>query len=102
MMSVKLSRAQVAQMLQITPKTLSAWEKAGRIPTPARDGRGWRQYDEGVITAIREQLGLAGAREERREAGEPVQISARNRLQGVVKEIAGDGLLCEVVLDLGN
>lgn len=103
MTSVKLSRAQVAQMLHVTPKTLSMWEKSGRIPAPERDWRGWRQYDETAITAIRKELGIGNAAAASSvPADEPLQISARNRLRGVVKEITGDGILCEVVLDLGN
>lgn len=101
-MSVKLSRAQVAQMLQVTPKTLAVWEKNGRIPPPERDWRGWRVYDEAAITAVREALGLTSVPARTAPAGEPMQISARNRLVGVVKEITGDGVLCEVTLDLGN
>ena len=31
-----------------------------------------------------------------------MQISARNALRGTVREITGDGVLCEVTLDLGN
>ena len=109
--SVKLSRAQVAQMLQITPKTLAVWEKSGRIPVPERDWRGWRLYDEAAVAAIRAALGvpssppsLAGKGNGglgSSEAG-PMQISARNALRGVVREISGDGVLCEVTLDLGN
>lgn len=101
-MSVKLSRAQVAQMLHITPKTLSSWEKSGRIPTPERDWRGWRQYDEAAISSIRRELGIGEMPAAAGAGEEAMQISARNRLQGVVKEIIGDGVLCEVVLDLGN
>ncbi len=103
-MSVKLTRAQVAQMLHITPKTLAVWEKAGRIPLPERDWRGWRLYDAAAVAAIRQALG--GAAET--DAAPPstkqweMQISARNRLRGVVREITGDGVLCEVTLDLGN
>ena len=101
-MSVKLTRAQVAQMLAITPKTLATWEKAGRIPTPERDWRGWRVYDEAAISAISNELGVAVAPVRQPDSNEPLQVSARNRLRGVVKEIVGDGILCEVVLDLGN
>jgi molybdopterin-binding protein len=103
-MSVKLSRAQVAQMLHITPKTLAAWEKSGRIPVPERDWRGWRLYDEAAIAAIRAALGMPGSSPPEFEDGgaTPIQISARNALTGVVREISGDGVLCEVVLDLGN
>lgn len=102
-MSVQLTRAQVAQMLHITPKTLAVWEKSGRIPPPERDWRGWRVYDEAAINTVRDALGLAaGPVSPPPPDGEPMQISARNRLRGVVKEITGDGVLCEVILDLGN
>jgi len=100
---MKLTRAQVAEMLQITPRTLAAWEKSGRIPAAERDWRGWRLYDERAIAAIRDSLGVSV--EQTRPAPAEVvqvQISARNRLRGVVKEISGDGILCEVILDLGN
>ncbi len=109
-MSVKLSRAQVAQMLQVTPKTLAVWEKSGRIPVPERDWRGWRLYDEAAVAAIRAALdplslpSLPGKGDGGLGPSEaaPMQISARNALRGVVKEITGDGVLCEVTLDLGN
>ena len=101
-MSVKLSRAQVAQMLQITTKTLSVWEKNGRIPPPERDWRGWRVYDEAAIAAVRDALGVPAPHRPSSPFGEPMQISARNRLVGIVREITGDGVLCEVTLDLGN
>lgn len=101
--SVKLTRAQVAQTLQITPKTLAAWEKSGRIPVPERDWRGWRLYDEAAVAAIRAALGTAPAHDTApSEVNRPMQISARNALRGVVREITGDGVLCEVTLDLGN
>ena len=110
-MSVQLTRAQVAQMLHITPKTLAVWEKAGRIPAPTRDWRGWRLYDEAAVAAVRAALGVSSPTPPSltgKGAGglgssrEPMQISARNNLRGIVKEITGDGVLCEVTLDLGN
>jgi molybdopterin-binding protein len=100
---MNLTRAQVAEMLQITPRTLASWEKSGRIPSPARDWRGWRLYDESAIAAIRRALGTQGASPPHSPSfATEMQVSARNRLRGIVKEITGDGLLCEVVLDLGN
>ncbi len=95
-------------MLHITPKTLAVWEKSGRIPVPERDWRGWRLYDEAAVAAVRAALGqpprpdnnLRG--EPDKEAAPAMQISARNALTGVVKEITGDGVLCEVTLDLGS
>ena len=102
-MSIKLSRAQVAQMLHITPKTLAVWEKSGRIPVPERDWRGWRLYDEAAVAAVCAALGTAApSREPAAEEQPPMQISARNALTGIVREISGDGVLCEVILDLGN
>lgn len=103
-MSIKLTRAQVAQTLNITPKTLAVWEKAGRIPMPERDWRGWRLYDEAAVAAVREALGQTedAAKSAPTKDNPPMQISARNALRGIVKEISGDGILCEVTLDLGN
>jgi len=101
-MSIKLTRAQVAQTLQITPKTLAVWEKSGRIPPPERDWRGWRLYDEAAIAAVRAALGTAPIPPADTAEHAPLQISARNALTGIVREISGDGVLCEVVLDLGS
>lgn len=101
-MSVQLTRAQVAQALNITPKTLAVWEKSGRIPAPKRDWRGWRVYDEAAVAAVRAALGTAPDAETVPKERVPLQISARNALTGIVREITGDGILCEVVLDLGN
>ena len=102
-MGVKLTRAQVAQMLQITPKTLAVWEKQGKVPEPERDWRGWRLYDEEAVATIRRVLNYTPSSHSPVEQPfEPTQISARNRLAGVVRSVDGDGILCEVVLDLGN
>ena len=101
-MTVKLTRAQVAQTLQITPKTLAVWEKSGRIPAPERDWRGWRLYDEAAIAAVRAALGTAPIPPTDAAEHSPMQVSARNAFSGIVREISGDGVLCEVVLDLGN
>lgn len=89
-------------MLQVTPKTLTSWERSGRIPAPERDWRGWRLYDEAAIAAIGTAMGRAQRPTEAMPPGEPMQISARNALKGIVREVIGDGVLCEVVLDLGN
>jgi molybdopterin-binding protein len=89
-------------MLHVTPKTLAVWERTGRIPAPERDWRGWRLYDGAAIRAIRAELGLADEGAAPPPSAEAWQISARNQLRGVVKDITGDGVLCEVTLDLGN
>ena len=91
-------------MLHITPKTLAVWEKSGRIPVPERDWRGWRLYDEAAVAAVRAALGTEAdmSAPTPPELAPTMQISARNALTGVVKEITGDGVLCEVTLDLGS
>jgi len=98
---MKLTRSQVAEMLQITPRTLATWEASGKVPPPQRDWRGWRLYEEQDISAIRQALGGESPTPVIDSEPGDMQISARNRLRGVVKEITGDGILCEVVLDLG-
>ncbi len=101
---MKLTRAQVAERLHVTSKTLAAWEKSGRVPLPERDWRGWRWYDEAAVAAIRAALGEPPPSPAPfpTDTGPAAQISARNALSGTVREVSGDGVLCEVVLDLGN
>ncbi len=99
---MRLTRGQVAQMMQVTPKTLTSWERSGRIPAPERDWRGWRLYDEAAVAAIGTAMGREQGEPVALPTGAPMQISARNALKGIVREITGDGVLCEVVLDLGN
>ena len=105
---MKLSRTQAAEMLHVTPKTLYSWERAGKIPPPERDWRGWRWYTDAHLAAIRRHM-----------TGEPsalplpaaavltgptnaatLTVSARNRLAGTIIDITGDGVLCEVTLHL--
>jgi molybdopterin-binding protein len=115
MMTTKLTRSQVAQMLGVTTKTLYTWEKEGRVEAPERDWRGWRWYSASQVEALRRITGeRAGQRTMEtgageRPMGEPahaarlgLEISARNRLVGTVKAIASDGVLAEVILDLGG
>jgi len=121
-MAAKMTRAQVALLLGVTPKTLYLWEKSGRVLPPERDWRGWRWYTESQVEALRRIVGLPegqantadGAAKEPESAprSEPpavrnsslpaLDISARNRLIGTVTEISGDGALVEVVLDIGG
>jgi molybdopterin-binding protein len=104
----KITRSQAAEELGITVKTLYTWEKRGLIPAPERDWRGWRWYTSSQMEVIRRfQHKLHPRKADSTRPPEPaaspgIEISARNRLRGVVKSITGDGLLAEVVLDLGN
>lgn len=108
---MKLSRAQAAEALHVTPKTLYSWERAGKIPPPERDWRGWRWYSDAHLQAIRRHMngenGEAGAAAvlptapaETGAEKTVFAVSARNRLEGTITAIVGDGVLCEVVLRL--
>ena len=96
----KLTRIEAAAALGVTPKTLANWEKQGRIPVPQRDHRGWRLYDYGTLAQIRRSL--LGDDEQSQPSLEipGLELSARNRFVGIVSEINGDTVLCEVVLKL--
>jgi DNA-binding transcriptional MerR regulator len=41
----RMTITDVAEKLGVTPKTIARWEKAGKVPRPKRDWRGWRTYD---------------------------------------------------------
>jgi molybdate transport system regulatory protein len=104
----KITRSQAAVELGVTVKTLYTWEKRGLIPAPERDARGWRWYTPAQMDVIRGfQRKLHPRRAESTRpsptnASDDIEVSARNRLRGIVKSITSDGLLAEVVLDLGG
>ena len=99
-----LTSTQVCELLEISAKTLYQWERAGKIPQPGRDRRGWRTFSPKQVDAIRRYAAPRGeaetrpaARTERREiAG----LTARNQIRGTIVSIASEGLLSEVVLRL--
>jgi molybdopterin-binding protein len=119
MSAAKLTRSQVAKLLGVTTKTLYTWEKEGRSLPPERDWRGWRWYDDDHVAALRSLMhsGRAVATVDEEPSAEHaptlaatavaaplpgLEISARNRLAGVITHISCDGVLAEVVLDLGG
>lgn len=98
-----MTRTQVCQLLGVAPKSLYLWERDGKIRPPKRDRRGWRQYSEADVKALRALLG--------RDEDEPAPLrggraldglSARNQLRGTVVAVRGGGVLSEVVLRLGD
>jgi molybdopterin-binding protein len=107
-----VTRTQACQVLGVAAKSLYLWERAGKIPAPRRDRRGWRQYSEADLRAIRSFLGPGGdvgpGGDEARPAGARrgraslEGLSARNQLRGTVVAVRGDGVLCEVVMRLGD
>jgi len=50
-----LSSAQVAELLQVSPKTVARWAKLGKLPCLRTLG-GHRRYPENAIVALREAL----------------------------------------------
>lgn len=98
----KLTRNEAAAALGVTPKTLANWEKQGKIPAPDRDWRGWRLYDSATLADIRRKM-LGGDERTQPSLEIPgMELSARNRLVGIVTEITGDSILCEVILRLDD
>lgn len=98
----KLTPKQAAHALGISKQTLTNWEKEGRIPAPERDWRGWRWYSQEALLDIRRKM-LGGDESEQPSMMIPgMELSARNRLEGIVKEILCDNIMCEVTLKLKN
>jgi molybdopterin-binding protein len=80
-----LTAGQAAQALGISLDTLRRWDRQGKIRV-GRDASNRR---------------VVSAREiERLRGGDRPTLSARNRLEGVVREVKLDGLLAEVELDV--
>lgn len=106
-MNAYLSRTDVCELLGVSPKSLYLWEREGRIPAPRRDRRNWRAYSPKDVEAIRRVLGLesgAKAKMVSRQGAIPRadRLSARNQLSGTVVSIRKSGLMCEVILRLGD
>ncbi|MBK8002868.1 MAG: TOBE domain-containing protein [Gemmatimonadetes bacterium] len=88
-----LSAAETARILRLNVKRVQALARAGRLPA-TRVGRKWL-FPRNRIDAL-----LGQAPEEAVIRG--VELSARNQLRGTVHRIDGDGVLCEVVVDIGG
>ena len=50
----RLTITEVAEIVGISPKTITRWEKVGKIRKSKRDWRGWRVYDETDLNQIKE------------------------------------------------
>ena len=44
MLDGRLSITEMAEQLGVTTKTITRWEKAGKVKRAKRDWRGWRVY----------------------------------------------------------
>src|SRR5262245_38647296 len=99
-----MTRTQVCQLLGVAPKSLYLWERAGKVPMPKRDRRGWRRYSDADLRALRGFLGIDKdtPAPPRRGRLALAGLSARNQLRGTVMAVRGEGVLSEVVMRLGD
>jgi molybdopterin-binding protein len=80
-----LTASEAARRLGISLDTLRRWDRQGRIAVE-RD-------------AANRRLVRADEVERLRGGGEAHELSARNRFRGIVREVAVEGLLAQVVID---
>ena len=102
-----LTRTEAARLLGVTEKTISSWEKRGFVPIAQRDPRGWRRYSAEQVETLRECKHRLHPKSTTALTSDPApsntsEVSARNRLTGTITSLRIDGLLAEVVLDLGG
>jgi DNA-binding transcriptional MerR regulator len=50
----RMTITEVAGRVGVTPKTITRWEKAGKITLSKRDWRGWRVYDKTDLRKLKE------------------------------------------------
>ena len=53
MLDGRLSITEVARELGVTTKTITRWEKAGKIKQAKRDWRGWRVYSSSELEEMK-------------------------------------------------
>ena len=86
-MARSYTASEAARALGISLDTLRRWDRQGRIRV-SRDSANRR------VVSAREVDRLRG--------GDKQTLSARNRLEGVVRDVKIEGLLAEVELDVGR
>jgi molybdopterin-binding protein len=90
-MTAQLTLGEAARMLGVSADTLRRWDRSGRLTT-SRDERNRR------LVSIDEVRRLGGA-PERHHAGD--ELSARNRLPGIVRSVEVEGVLGLVEIEAG-
>ena len=53
MIGDRLSITEVARQLGVTTKTITRWEKAGKIRQAKRDWKGWRVYSKDELEQMK-------------------------------------------------
>jgi molybdopterin-binding protein len=90
-MPERVTLGDAARMLGVSADTLRRWDRDGKLRT-TRDARNRR------MVAISEVRRLGG-RPERHRAGD--ELSARNRFEGTVRSVEGDGVMALVEIEAG-
>ncbi len=52
----RMTISEVADIVGVSTKTITRWEKLGRTPKAKRDWRGWRVYSETDLKGIKNFL----------------------------------------------
>ena len=81
-----LTAAEAARALGISLDTLRRWDRAGKIRVE-RDSANRRAVPAAEVERLRGRTG-------------PDELSARNRVRGVVRSVEVDGLLAKVEIDV--
>ena len=87
-----LSAEEAAQLLHLNVKRVQALARAGKLPA-ARIGRKWLFARRELEQMLSESLGGASG---------SIQVSARNQLSGRITGLKADGVMAEVVLQIGE
>jgi len=91
-MEANLTLGEAAAAIGVSPDTLRRWDRAGKLTT-FRDERNRR-----MVSASEVQR-LSRRRQQRHTTGR--QLSARNRLAGVVRSVEVDGVMALVEIEAG-
>jgi molybdopterin-binding protein len=89
-----LSALEAAKLLHLNVKRVQSLARDGKLPA-FRVGRKWlfeRQRIEGLLGATATSQG----------SGEPLELSARNQLEGKIVALRLDGVMAEVRVDIGG
>jgi molybdopterin-binding protein len=86
-----LSLGDAARALGVSVDTLRRWDRAGKIAT-VRDARNRRRVPAAEVARV-------GQRPRRRRTGG--SLSARNRMDGVVRSVESDGVMALVEIEAG-
>jgi len=87
-----LTLGEAASAIGVSPDTLRRWDRAGKLET-FRDARNRRMVSADEVAR------LSRRRRRRHRAGS--QLSARNRMAGVVRSVEVDGVMALVEIEAG-